>query len=166
MFPKPSKAGPRGLTYDALVEEALCFGWIDSRPRAVDGDRTSLWFSPRKRGSAWAATNKARVRRLIAARKMHASGLAAIERAKADGSWSKIDRSEARVEPADLLRAFRRHAGSKRNWDAFPPGVRKQILQWIELAKTPATRDKRIAETARKAARNIRANRWVRPADR
>ena len=166
VFPKPSKAGARGLTYEALVEEALCFGWIDSRPRGVDDDRTSLWFSPRKRGSAWAATNKARVVRLIAAGKMHAAGLAAVERAKADGSWSKIDASEAYVEPADLLRAFRGHAGAKRNWDAFPPGVRKAILQWIELAKTPATRQKRIAETAEKASRNIRANQWVRPTAR
>jgi uncharacterized protein YdeI (YjbR/CyaY-like superfamily) len=166
VFPKPSKVGPRGLRYDDLIEEALCYGWIDSRPRTVDSDRTSLWFTPRKKGSVWAATNKARVERLMAEGRMAAPGLATVDRAKADGSWSKIDGSEAYIEPDDLLRAFRRHAGAKRSWDGFPPGVRKQILQWIELAKTPATREKRITETAEKAARNIRANQWVRPADR
>lgn len=159
-YRKKAAAGPRDPGYEDLVEEALCFGWVDSRPGTVDAERTRLYFSPRRRGSAWAATNKARVERLIAAGLMQPAGLAAIEQAKADGSWSRIDGSEAAIEPPDLLAAFRRHRGAKAQWDAFPAGVRKQILQWIEQARKPQTRAARIEETAASAAQGIRANQW------
>ena len=157
-YRKKKAATPRDPGYEELVQEALCFGWVDSRPGTVDDERTRLYFSPRRPGSAWAATNKARVERLIADGLMTPSGLAAIERAKADGSWSRIDGSEAAVEPDDLLAAFRRHRGSKAHWDAFPTGVRRQILQWIEQARRAETRAARIEETASCAARNVRAN--------
>ena len=68
-------SGIASLTYNDAVEEALCFGWVDSRPGAVDDQRTRLYFSPRKRGSGWAATNKARIERLTAEGRMHESGL-------------------------------------------------------------------------------------------
>lgn len=145
-------------TYDDLVREALCFGWVDSVPGKVDEHRTKLYFSPRKPGSGWAATNKRRVEELEAQGRMRAAGRRAVERAKADGSWSRIDGSEAFEVPTDLRSAFRRQRGAKANFEAFPPGVRKQILQWIEQARTPATRERRIEETARLAAENRRAN--------
>lgn len=87
-------------------------------------------------------------------------GLAAIESAEADGSWNALDRSDALEVPADLVTAFRRHRGSRANWDGFPPGVRKQILEWIYSAKREETRTKRVEETANLAARNERADRW------
>lgn len=147
--------------YVALVEEALCFGWVDSRPGKVDALRTKLYFAPRKRGSGWAATNKSRVERLLAEGRMAPAGLASVEAAKADGSWSRIDGSEAAAVPDDLRAALDARPPAGANFDAFPRGVRKAILQWIELAKTPATRAKRVAETAAKAAENLRANQWV-----
>ena len=148
-------------TYDEIVREALCFGWVDSRPGTVDHERSRLYVCPRKTGSAWAATNKARVQELSAEGLMTPAGQAVIDRAVADGSWSRIDGSEAAVVPDDLVKAFAAHPGSAEQFAAFPLGVRKQILQWIELAKRPTTRAARIDETARLAGQGIRANQWV-----
>jgi len=147
-------------TYDELVKVALSFGWIDSIPGKVDETRSKLYFSPRKKRSGWSAPNKKRVKELIDEGKMKPSGMKVVEDAKKDGSWSKLDQSESAEIPKDLLSAFRKYPGSKKNFDAFPPGVRKQILQWIGLAKTALTREKRIVETASKAAMNVRANQW------
>lgn len=114
----------------------------------------------RKPRSAWSAVNKRRVEELIASGAMNRAGMAAIEAAKADGSWAVLDRSDALELPADLLGAFDRHDGSRANWDGFPPGVHKQILERIYSAKRHETRAKRVDETAGLAARNERANRW------
>lgn len=154
---------PGDPTYDDLVEEGLCFGWVDSRPGAVDEQRTRLYFAPRKPGSGWAVTNKARIEVLTAAGRMTPAGVAVVERARADGSWTRIDGSEAALEPDDLLAAFGRHPGSRASWDAFPRGVRRAILQWIEQARREETRAARLEETASLAARNVRANQWVPP---
>lgn len=153
-------SGVAAPTYDELVKVALSFGWIDSIPGKVDENRSKLYFSPRKKGSGWSAPNKKRVSELIDKGRMKPSGMKVVEEAKKDGSWSKLDQSESTEIPKDLLSAFRKYPGSKKNFDAFPPGVRKQILQWIGLARTEATREKRIVETASKAAKNIRANQW------
>ena len=91
---------------------------------------------------------------------MRPAGLARVEEAKASGNWDKIDAAQNAEVPADLATAFDQHPGSAANFDAFPRGVRKQILEWITLAKTPETRLKRITETATLAAQNIRANQW------
>ena len=148
-------------SYDEQVEEALCFGWIDSRPQKVDDERAALLFTPRKPRSGWAGTNKARVERLIADGKMQPAGLAKIEAAKRDGSWDALTASEALDEPPELAAAFRRDATARRHWDAFPPGVRKAILQWITSAKRDETRAKRVEETVTLAAQNVRANQWT-----
>lgn len=147
--------------YDAIVEESLCFGWVDSRPGRVDDARTRIYVCPRKAGSPWAATNKARVQALVAGGLMTAAGQAVIDRAVSDGSWSVIDSSEAALVPDDLSAAFHAYPGSEQEFLSFPLGVRKQILQWIALAKQPQTRAARIDETARLAQEGIRANQWV-----
>lgn len=152
-------------SYEEAVEEALCFGWVDSRSRKIDEHRAALLYTPRKPKSGWAATNKARVERLIAEGKMQPAGLAAIEVAKANGSWGALDQSEAYEEPADLRAALKRNRDARRYWDAFPPGVRKAILAWITTAKRDETRAKRIEETVTLAAQNVRANQWT-PKDR
>jgi len=146
------------LSYEEAVCEALCYGWIDSKATTIDVERYRLWMAPRKRGSGWSAVNKRRIDDLIATGAMTGVGLAAIEAAKADGSWIALDRSEALDEPDDLIAAFDRHAGSRSNWDGFPPGARKQILQWIYTAKRDETRARRVEETASRAACNERAN--------
>jgi len=95
------------VPYDGIFEEALCFGWVDSLPRKLDADRTMLLLSPRKPGSAWSAANKARVARLTIANNMAPPGLAAVETARADGSWVFLDDVERPEVPADLAAAFR-----------------------------------------------------------
>ena len=154
-------AGKPSPTYDEIVREALCFGWVDSRPGTVDDERSRLSCSPRKPGSPWAATNKARVVELVAEGLMTSAGQSVIDRAVADGSWTRIDTSEAAVIPDDLSETFAAYPGSAEQFAAFPLGVRKQILQWIELAKRSETRAARIDETARLAQQGIRANQWV-----
>lgn len=151
------------LSYDASVEEALCFGWVDSRPRKLDEARTMLWFAPRKAGSGWAATNKARVARLMEAGKMAPAGLAKIEAAQADGSWAMLDAVEALAVPPDLKTALARNPGAAAQFDAFPRSVKRGILEWIAQAKKPETRARRILETATQAQQGLRANQW-RPA--
>jgi uncharacterized protein YdeI (YjbR/CyaY-like superfamily) len=148
------------LDYEGAVAEALCFGWIDSKANTLDDERYKLWMAPRKPKSAWSAVNKRRIERLVSSGAMTKAGKAAIDAAKADGSWAALERSDALEIPDDLLDAFHRHAGSRKHWDGFPPGVRKQILEWIYSAKRDETRAKRVEETASLAARNERANQW------
>jgi uncharacterized protein YdeI (YjbR/CyaY-like superfamily) len=148
------------LPYDEAVCEALCWGWIDSLPRKLDAERTMLRFSPRSGRTGWSALNKQRIKRMIAAKRMQPAGLAKIEAAKADGSWSKLDRVEALEIPADLVKAFRAHPGAAASFEAFPKSVKRGILEWITSAKKPETRAKRVLETASLAAQGKRANQW------
>jgi uncharacterized protein YdeI (YjbR/CyaY-like superfamily) len=152
-----ARTGRPRLEYEPAVEEALCFGWIDSSGGILDDERGTLYFAPRKRGSGWAATNKARVDRLIADRRMTAAGLAVIERARQDGSWELLDAVERLEVPADLAAALRARPPAEANFAAFPPSARKMLLAWVVTAKRPETRAARIAEIAGKAERNERA---------
>ena len=159
------KAAPRGVPrvgVDEAIEEALCFGWIDSKPRRVDEHFSSLYFAPRRAGSGWSALNKDRVARMIAAGRMTAAGQAKIDAAQTDGSWSLLDRVDALVVPDDLAAALAVHPPAADHFAAFPKSVRRGILEWIVQAKRPATRAKRIEETATLAAQNRRANQWPR----
>jgi uncharacterized protein YdeI (YjbR/CyaY-like superfamily) len=138
-----------GPVYDDLIEEALCFGWIDGTARSVDDLRTSLYFCPRRRGGMWAASNKARVERLRAAGLMTAAGEAVIERAVADGSWTILDRSEALELPEELAASLARRPGGREAFDALRPGARKQLIYQVDSAKRPETRERRAEEIAR-----------------
>lgn len=148
------------VSRDDIVEEAICFGWIDSLPRKLDHDRTMLWLSPRKPGSGWSRINKEHANRMIEAGLMTTAGLEAIESAKQDGSWNALDAIEALDIPPDLETALESYDSARHHFDAFPRSVKRSILEWIANAKKPETRAKRIAETARLAQDNIRANQW------
>jgi uncharacterized protein YdeI (YjbR/CyaY-like superfamily) len=149
------------MEYGEAVEEALCFGWVDSKPNKLDDERSLLWFAPRKPGTGWSRPNKERVARLIEAGLMAPAGLAKVEAAQADGSWNALDAIEALELPADLDRALAADPAARRYWDAFPRSVKREILEWIAGAKTPSTRARRVDETARLAAENRRANQWL-----
>jgi uncharacterized protein YdeI (YjbR/CyaY-like superfamily) len=153
-------AGQTIVGYDDLVEEALCFGWIDSRPRKLDEQRTMLWFSPRKAKSAWSRPNKERVERLVAAGLMTPAGQAKIDAAKRDGLWTKLDAVEDLCVSDDLARALAEHTLAAEFFNAFPRSAKRGILEWIVQAKRPETRAKRVEETARLAQKNERANQW------
>lgn len=151
-------AGERYLSYEEIVEEALAFGWVDSLPRELDRLRTMRILAPRKRGSAWSRVNKARIEKLIAEGCMTEAGMARIEQAKADGSWSRLDAVETLTLPADVAEALQARPPAAANFQAFPRSSRRLILEWISSAKGAETRAKRIATTAAMAARNLRAN--------
>ena len=153
-------SGKQAPTYDEIVRTILCFGWVDSIPGKVDEARSKLYISPRKPSSAWSQVNKKRIEFLLANGLMQPAGLAVVEAAKTSGAWSRIDEAQNAEIPDDLLEAFKKFGGSFQNFEAFPRGVRKQILEWIAQAKTDGTRQKRIEETASLAQRNIRANQW------
>jgi uncharacterized protein YdeI (YjbR/CyaY-like superfamily) len=152
--------GQSYLSYDETVEEALCFGWIDSKPSKLDEKRTMLWFAPRKPGTGWSALNKRRIETLLSANLIMPPGLAKIEAAKQDGSWYALDAIERLDIPPDLEAAFAVNDIAKANFDAFPRSAKRGILEWIASAKRPETRSRRIAETVDLAAQNIRANSW------
>lgn len=156
---KKATGKPR-LEYDEAVEEALCFGWIDSKPNKLDDERSMLWFAPRKGGTGWSKPNKERIERMMATGKMHEAGLAKVEAAKLDGTWNALDAVEALEVPTDLAQAFVNYPDSAANFEAFPRSVKRGILEWISTAKRAETRAKRVDETARLAAENVRANQW------
>ena len=150
-------SGRLGLDYEAAVEEALCFGWVDSTAGRVDDERGKLYFAPRKARSAWSASNKARVARLIADGLMAPAGLAVIEAARANGTWEILDSVERLEVPEDLAAALASRPPAATNFAAFPASARKQHLAWVATAIRPETRTRRIAEVATAAARNERA---------
>lgn len=154
---KKATGKPR-LEYADSVEEALCFGWVDSNSRTLDEERTALMFTPRNPKSAWSKTNKERIERLTKEGRMEEAGSRAVAVAKATGAWNALDSAEALIVPADLGKALERNKRAKQHFDAFPPSAKKTILWWIESAKREETRQRRTSETVRLAAQNIRAN--------
>jgi uncharacterized protein YdeI (YjbR/CyaY-like superfamily) len=155
---KKATGKPR-VEYDDAVEEALCFGWIDSLVRTLDDERAMQLFTPRKPRSAWSRPNKIRVERLVSAGLMRPAGLTKIEQARRDGSWDMYAVAESLELPRDLRAAL--DAGPPRarpNWEAFSPASRRAILWWVHSAKRPETRARRIAQVVSEAARGRRAN--------
>jgi len=139
--------GEPTVTYEPAVEEALCFGWIDSIIRSID-DRTYMQkFTPRKDGSKWSPVNKARVARLIESGRMTEFGLAKIETAKRNGQW---DKSSGHVfddtVPEALQAALDRNARAQETFQGLATSYRRHYIGWIGAAKRPETREKRIAE--------------------
>lgn len=157
--------GRRHVTYDDAVTEALRVGWVDSVAQGLDGDRSMLWFSPRRAKSGWSRPNKERIARLESEGRLLDAGRQAVELAEANGTWTLLDEVEALVVPPDLAEAFARHPGSAEEWEAFPRSAKRGILEWIGAAKRAETRNRRVAETARLAAQDVRANQWPRTKD-
>ena len=146
------------VPYAHTVEEALCFGWIDSISRRNDDQRRMQYFCPRKPKSIWSALNKQRIEKLIASRSMTKAGMAKIEAAKADGSWNTLDSVDLLEMPIGLKKALAKNRKAKKHFDAFPPSSRKMIHYWINSARTEKTRNARIEKTMELAEKNIRAN--------
>jgi len=152
--------GEKHVPYEDVVEEALCFGWVDSLGRKLDDERSMLWMAPRRLGSKWSKPNKLRIAKLTAAGSMAPAGLAKVDAAKRNGAWNALDAVEALEIPPDLAEALDGYPAARGNFDAFPRSVRRGILEWIASAKKTETRARRVEETARLAEENIRANQW------
>jgi uncharacterized protein YdeI (YjbR/CyaY-like superfamily) len=156
VLPRRGNGAP-APTYDDVVEEALCFGWIDSTVRTRDERFALQLLTPRKPTSTWSASNKERLSRLIPAGLMTERGLRAVEVAKANGSWEILDSVERLEVPRDLAAALDAVPAARACFDAMPAGARKQSLYWVVSARRPETRAARIARIVAAAADGRRA---------
>ena len=146
------------VSYGEAMEEAIAFGWIDSRGNRLDAERFRLVFTPRKPGGVWAPSNKARVARLSKDGRMAPAGLAAVARAKRDRSWSFYDDIERLKSPKDLVSLLAGAPKASAFFNSSCKTFRKQALFWIKSAKRPETRARRIAEIVRSAAAGKKAD--------
>ena len=144
--------------YPEVVEEAICFGWIDSTATLLDDDRGLQLITPRRAKSPWSRLNRQRAADMEKRGLMMDAGRAAIDAAKANGWWTIADQVEDLQEPADLATALDRNAQARANWINFPSSARKQMLWWIISASRATTRAKRIARVVRDAAHGQRSH--------
>jgi uncharacterized protein YdeI (YjbR/CyaY-like superfamily) len=144
------------LSWSEAVDEALCFGWIDSTKKTIDNETYMQYFSKRKSNSIWSKINKAKVDYLISNNLMQETGFNSIEIAKENGSWSILDEVEALIIPEELKKEFDKREGSLEYYESLSKSAKKNLLGWIVLAKRPETRQKRIIEIAENASKNLK----------
>ncbi|PWB22786.1 YdeI/OmpD-associated family protein [Flavobacterium sp. HTF] len=144
------------ITWSEAVDEALCFGWIDSTRKSLDSEKFIQYFTKRKPGSNWSKINKDKIERLISENLMSEAGLKSVEIAKQNGSWTILDQVEELFIPEDLEAAFEANPGSKDYFMSLSKSVKKIILHWVTFAKRPETRQNRINETAVLAAQKLK----------
>jgi uncharacterized protein YdeI (YjbR/CyaY-like superfamily) len=155
MYHKKSETS--SVDYPESIEEALCFGWIDSKSIKRDGESSYLMFTPRKATGKWSSSNKERVERLTAAGLMTPAGQYFIDLAKETGTWDALTDAENAVIPDDLQQELAKNETALKHFTAFPKSAKRQILAWISDAKRPETRQQRVARTVELAADNVRA---------
>lgn len=146
--------------YPEAVDQALCFGWIDSVPKKRDAESYYLMFSKRNPKSNWSGVNKKKVERLMDQGLIEEAGMEMIELAKRSGTWDALNHVEALLVPDDFQKLLNKNRKAKVYWEKFPPSAKRGILDWLFSAKRPETRKKRLAETIRLAEQNKRANQY------
>ena len=144
------------ISWSEAVEEALCYGWVDSKRKPFDNEKFLQFFSRRQPKGTWSKVNKAKVRQLIDKRLMTKAGFESIKTAKQNGSWTILDEVEELKIPKDLAEKFKAQPGSADYFLSLSKSVRKSILQWLVLAKRPETRQNRINEIAQLAAQGLK----------
>ena len=144
------------VLWGEAVEEALCFGWIDSTKKTIDEERYMQYYTRRKPNSTWSRVNKEKVTKLIQEGQMRQAGLDSIEIAKRNGSWTILDDVEALVVPADLQEELAKHKDARAYFDSLSNSAKKILLYWVISAKRPATRQKRIQEIAENAGKQMK----------
>nr|WP_294858520.1 YdeI/OmpD-associated family protein [uncultured Fluviicola sp.] len=155
VFYKKSSEKPT-LSWSDAVNEALCFGWIDSKKVSIDYEKSHQFFSKRKVKSIWSKINKEKVIRLIESGLMTKAGYESVEIAKQNGSWTILDSVEELIIPEDLEKAFQLHDGSKDFFLGLSKSVRKMMLYWVISAKRPETRQNRVTEIVESAVRKLK----------
>jgi uncharacterized protein YdeI (YjbR/CyaY-like superfamily) len=149
--------GRPAAPYERLVEEALCFGWIDSTVNTLDEGRSLQLMTPRKAKSGWTRLNRKRVAEMEAAGRMTDAGRKAVEVAQANGWWERYDLVEDLIEPPELAAALDASPAARTVWDGFPPSARKQMLWWVVSASKPETKASRVAKIVSDAEQGRRA---------
>jgi uncharacterized protein YdeI (YjbR/CyaY-like superfamily) len=150
------------VTYDEAVDEALCFGWIDSSIAKRDAESYYQFFARRNPKSNWSRVNKLKIEKLVAENRMAPAGSAMVELAQETGTWDALNDVEDLIYPPDLRAAFAENPTAEANFNQFPRSAKRGILEWLLNAKQPITRQKRIAEIVSKAEINERANSFTR----
>ncbi len=146
--------GKTAVSYQDAVEEALCWGWIDSVKKRLDDDRYAFKFTPRKEQSFWSASNKRRVAKLERQGRLEAPGRALIEAAKKNGWWDKRPAAERPAPmPDELAAALRAHPAAQAGYDGLTAAQQRQYRLWVGSAKRPATRARRAEEARGKLER-------------
>jgi len=144
------------VRHGEAIEEALCFGWIDSLARTHDASSWRQRFTPRHPRGAWSKVNRELVERLTAQGRMTRRGQAAVDLAQRTGTWSLLAEAQDGVVPDDLRDQLAADAAATAHFDAFSRSARRAILEWVARAMRPQTRQRRIARTVECAARNER----------
>ena len=139
-------SGKQGLTYSEAVDEALCWGWIDSKMNPIDEERYEQVYTPRKPGSVWSALNKRKIAAMEAQGRMQPAGRAKIDAAISDGSWLHLDGVEALEMPPELAQPLAANAAAQATYDALTRGRKKMLLSYLHSAKREETRRFRISK--------------------
>ena len=150
------------VIYSEAVDEALCFGWIDSKSKPIDEHKFMQFFSRRKPNSVWSRVNKEKIERLTNEGLMTKAGYEIIEIAKQNGSWTILDEAEALIIPDDLDKELQKRKNAKEYFLSLSRSDKRNILQWLVLAKRQETRDKRIAEIVELADKNQKPKQFSR----
>ncbi len=146
VYYKKSSGKPR-ISYEAAVEEAICFGWIDSIVKKIDEEKFCQKFTPRKKNSRWSELNKKRAEKLIGSGLMTEPGLKKIREAKKNGEWSRMQANKVDFQiPVELEKALKDQMNARNNFKQLSPSTKRQMIGWICAAKKPVTRIKRIEE--------------------
>lgn len=143
------------VVYNEAVEEALCFGWIDSTIKSINEDTYMQKYTPRNDNSMWSLVNKNRVKKLIREKKMTKAGLEKIEAAKKNGKWEKAYMSKDKLKmPENLVEALKKNPIALTNFENFSPSNRKIYIGWILSAKREETIQKRIDIVVQRSEKN------------
>lgn len=148
------------VIYSEAVDEALCFGWIDSKAKSLDEVKSMQFFSRRKENSVWSKVNKEKIERLTKEGLMTKAGFEIIEKAKLNGSWTILDEAEALVIPDDLDKEFQKRPHAKKYFLGLSRSDKRNILQWLVLARRQETREKRISEIVELADKKQKPNQF------
>jgi len=148
--------GKTSIDYEEAVEEALCFGWIDSIVKKIDEEKYARKFTPRKKNSVWSELNKKRIQKVIKEGRMTEFGMEKVIAAKKDGSWNKVIKvpTVSVTAPVDFINALKKNKKAKSNFDKLPLSHKKKFYMWINIAKKEETRERRIKESIQLLGKN------------
>lgn len=150
------KSPNHNMNWSESVDEALCFGWIDSTKKTIDSEKFKQYFSKRKAKSNWSKINKDKVKTLIDQGLMEEEGYKSIEIAKENGSWTILDEVEALIIPEDLKNELANFKGSMEYFESLSKSAKKILLHWVVSAKRSETRQKRMLAIAENASHHLK----------
>lgn len=145
------------VMYNEAVEEALCFGWIDSTVKRIDNETYMQKYTPRKNNSLWSLVNTKRIEKLIQENKMTEAGMKKVKLAKENGRWEKAYTSQSKIEIPDYLeKALKSSKIAWTNFNKFANSYQNLYVGWVISAKRKETREKRISVMIERCEKNLK----------